>query len=99
MFFKKFPNSFLGSDAVAVLSRSQSRAAALESAQRLFEAGLLVCVAPQARFSEAGVFRLADDETTAPVARGTVLHVNFADGTEKKIEVEKGCLLYTSRCV
>ncbi len=93
MFFKKFPNSFLGSEAVSVLVKNGlSRTAALETAQKLQDKGVIVCLVSQSgRFAEANVFRFRDDEAspTKAVTR-TFLHVSFSDGTEKKLDFDMG---------
>ncbi len=66
MFFKKFANSFLGSDLVSALMKTGlSRLAALETAQKLLDKGLVVCLVSQSgKFAEANVFRFKEDEVS-----------------------------------
>jgi hypothetical protein len=92
MFFKKFTNSFLGSDVVAFLVKTGlSRLAALEVAQKLLEKAFIVCLVSQSsKFGEANVFRFRDDDSSPMKAANgpkPVLQVSFADGTEKKLDL------------
>jgi hypothetical protein len=97
MFFKKFTNSFLGSDAVSFLMKTGlSRLAALDLAQKLLEKGFIVCLVSQSgKFAEANVFRFREDEASPTKALsssgagsggGTVLHISLADGSEKRVD-------------
>ncbi len=91
--FKKFKESFLGSDASTWLCERfrVTRATAVELGQRMMDAAFVECLVPGSdRFSDSTLlyrFTSFVFSATAKPAR-SFLSLVFADGVEKKLEMD-----------